>query len=148
MEPLKIKIENIISKKKIFKKCNLDENLANLRRNIQLENFIFLRKNGNPINQDEENQILINSILNENNTIKIRQNNKIKINFPNKDIKEYDYFPHQKLDEFRKKNNITKEYIFMFEGAEVELEDEKTYTLDDIILNGEIFLGININTKN
>ena len=73
---------------------------------------------------------------------------KIKINFPNKDIKEYDYFPQQKLDEFRKKNNITKKYIFIFEDAEVVLEDEKKYTLDNIIVNGEIFLENNINTNN
>ena len=46
------------------------------------------------------------------------------------------------MDEFRKINNITKKYIFMIEGAEVELKDEKTYCIDDIILNGEVFLGL------
>ena len=30
----------------------------------------------------------------------------------------------------------------MIEGAEVELKDEKTYCIDDIILNGEVFLGL------
>ncbi len=136
-----IKILNIISEKKVFKKCNLDDTLANLRRQYEQENFVFLNKDGNPINKEEENIILIKKILDENKIIKITQN-KIKINFPDKDIKESDYFPNQQLDEFRKKNNITKQYIFTVEGAEVELKDEITYTIDDIMINGEIFLKV------
>ena len=137
-----IKIENIISKKKTYKKCFLGDNLANFRSIYSEENYIFLNKDGNPINNEEENKILIKSILDEKKTIKISPNNqnKIKIIFPDENIKEYDYFPAQNLDEFRKKNHITKKYIFMVEGAEVELKDEKTCFIKDIIVNGEVIL--------
>ena len=139
-----IKILNINSERKVFKKCNLDDTLANLRRLYAEENFFFLNKDGNPINKEEENIIIIKKIIDKNKIIKITTNNqkKIKINFPDKDIKESDYFPNQQLDEFRKKNNITKQYIFTVEGAEVELKDEITYTIDDIMINGEIFLKV------
>jgi len=141
MEKEKIKIENSISNKKIFKIMNLEEKLVNLRKQIKEENFIFFDKDGNPIDKEKENDYSIKDILNKEKIIKIGNNQKkVKIIFPNKEIKEYVYFPEQKLDEFRKKNNIPKEYIYIYEDAEVELDDEKTYVLNDIIQNGEIFL--------
>ena len=45
------------------------------------------------------------------------------------------------MNEFRKINNIPKEYIFNYEDAEVDLDDEKTCVINDIIKNREIFLN-------
>ena len=136
-----IKIENINSNKKIFKKINLDEKLVNLRKQIREENFFFFDQNENPIDIEKENDYPIKEIIDENKIIKIGSINKVKVIFPNKEIKQYNYLPQQKLNEFRKINNIPKEYIFNYEDAEVDLDDEKTCVINDIIKNREIFLN-------
>ena len=143
-----IKIENSILNKKIFKKLNLEEKLVNLRKQIKEENFIFFSQNGNPIDIEKENDYSIKDILNKDKIIKIGNNpKKVKVLFSEEEIKECDYFSEQKLNDFRKKNNIPKEYIFKYEDAVVELDDEKTYAINDIIKNGEIFLEINDEEK-
>ena len=119
----------------------MDEKLVNLRKQIREENFFFFDQNENPIDIEKENDYPIKEIIDENKIIKIGSINKVKVIFPNKEIKQYNYLPQQKLNEFRKINNIPKEYIFNYEDAEVDLDDEKTCVINDIIKNREIFLN-------
>ena len=105
--------------------------------------YIFLDKNGQPINREKENDFSLESIS-ENKMIRIKAENntstsKINLILNDTNTCSIDCSLSQNLEELRNiiNQNIKDEFSFLDkEGFPITKEDEKLYSIEDI-LNGE-----------
>ena len=134
---MKIMVD-IKSDKKIMKKYNdLEDTLSNFRKKRLQEynNCLFINKEGRVVAQDEENNLSINEIvINEKNEkeIKMIKYKTVKLIFIN-ESKEFLFYDHEKVNEFREINKIDKNYIFTDHKADIEIGDEDQFEIEEII---------------
>ena len=148
-----------IPNKTIFKLFNVKDTLSNFReqRLKDFNNFFFINKDGKILNKDEEKHLSVEEIIinekkeqKDKKIIKMTKCETVKLIFPDNESKEYFFCVHEKINEFRKKNNIEKHYIFTYDGAEVDINDECDTEIEQIIEKEEIHLirvGENFRTE-
>ena len=127
---LKIFLNN---KKKNSIICNFDESIYNLRELLKdkiCENFIFLDKNGNPVDKEDEKDYNINDILNINNSIKL-----INENFKKIDLSKYEIIEKKENLIFYKYSSLERQpsnhpLVYQYFYDKFDINDyEKAYVI-------------------
>lgn len=140
MSKSSIKVE-LNSKIICTKKFQLDEHLYSIREKIKdkIKNGLFLDKEGNPIDKEDEKDFLLEEII-DNNILKIKQieqqkDSSIKILLNDKDFCVINCSEDENLDTLRKllSNNI-QDFEFLDEdGNPKDKDDEKEYTIKEML---------------
>jgi GTPase SAR1 family protein/uncharacterized protein YnzC (UPF0291/DUF896 family) len=153
MSKISIKVE-LNSKIICTKKFTLEEYLDSIREKIkdEINNALFLNKDGNEINRENEKRFSLNDIV-DNNLLKLKniEENKdsdINIVLNDNDFCSINCSVNDYLENLRKLlNNSIQDFGFLDEeGNFIDKEDEKDFTIKESLIDNTIKIKSNSTT--
>ena len=153
MSKISIKVE-LNSKIICTKKFTLEEYLDSIREKIKdkINNALFLNKDGNEINRENEKRFSLNDIV-DNNLLKLKniEENKdsdINIVLNDNDFCSINCSENDNLENLRKLlNNTIQDFGFLDEeGNFIDKEDEKDFTIKESLIDNTIKIKSNSTT--
>ena len=132
----------------------LDDKLDNIRIKIKEKTdipFIFLDKEGNALDKEDEKEIALKDIS-TNKILKLKSEEGTGINVLVNDTKicSVECLNSQNLGEVRNliSKNIKQDFLFLDkEDFEIKIEEENDYSIDDILVNNSIKLKTRENSS-